>query len=139
MNKTIIKLVVFLLLLAGLCYTFIVPYTKSQIFTSVDNYLNLLQDSKGESLALITTPDQRDRDLTFIDNAQKKFGGIDKFANRNVTIITNTLSTATVRVTTVVQVTINGQRQTQNWQYDIQLRKQINPRGEKVWTIINRK
>ena len=138
-DGTLLKIIIAFLLLIGIVVSYLYPYTQFQIFKATDSYFSFVQDKKAESLDLITTKEQYFRDMDFIDKViVNKFQNKFAFTNRNIRIIENTTTTATVEVSTVISVEVNGKIQTEPILYKLDLVRARNSIGDKTWIITNR-
>lgn len=139
MELKYIKLLVIILLIFGIVYAYISPFTQYEITKQVNDYLDKLEGMKEESLALITSTEQWEEDKKSIDYIAKEHHGYFYFRNRDIDIISNGLSKAKVEVTSIIQIKDKkGNITSENRKYVMEMAKQKNQRGEKVWKVINR-
>lgn len=138
MNKSLIKLITFVLIVAGIIYLYFVPFTKYQITSQIDTYFDYIQETKTESLTTITTKAQSDRDKGLINDIALKHSGQFEFTNRSMRIIENTQSEALVQVSVVIKANVGGDIVTEPQNYVVFLQKALNPQGKKTWIITER-
>jgi hypothetical protein len=137
MNKIYLKLIILLLIVGGVVYTYIVPFTQYQIYKSVDDYLNLIVDKKQETIQFITSSVQNTKDqesISFIVKNYDKF----EFTNVSIKIKQNSLKDAIVEVSLVKKMIINNKIQAQPVTYQITLIKALNIQNKKRWIINSR-
>lgn len=138
MNKHAIKGIVFVIIVFLGVYIYLKPFTQSQVYTTVDTYFDTIQDLKQDSLLLMTTAEQSSKDKESLYYITTQYGGNFEFTNRYIKITENTFTSAKVYVSTVVKKTANNITQTVPTVYELELKKALNIKGDKVWLVTNR-